>query len=81
MSKDYIEPSFLSRPTGRLFFWSEMTSRQDEIETLYKQARDIFLHLMTEDEQVFIRELGVDNHATLSEERLNRLREMVRRLA
>jgi hypothetical protein len=54
------------------------TDRQREVEALYKQAQKIFLHEMTEDERLFVAQLGWDDHATLPEEKLARLRELVR---
>jgi hypothetical protein len=53
--------------------------RRSEVEALYKQAQKILLHEMTEDEQLFVAELGWDDHATLPEAKLSRLRELVRR--
>ena len=35
--------------------------RQSEVDDLYKQARNILMHEMTEDEQRFVAELGYDN--------------------
>jgi hypothetical protein len=52
--------------------------RQAEVEALYKEAQKILLHEMTEDERLFVAELGWDDHATLPEEKLARLRELVR---
>jgi hypothetical protein len=52
--------------------------RQSEVKALYKQAKKILLHEMTEEEQLFVAELGWDDHATLPEE-LSRLRELVRK--
>jgi hypothetical protein len=49
-----------------------------EVDALYRQAQNILLHEMTEEEQKFVAELGFENHATLSPERLSRLRELVR---
>jgi hypothetical protein len=54
------------------------TDRKSEVEALYKQAQKIFLHEMTEDERLFVTQLGWDDHATLPEESLVRLRELVR---
>ena len=54
------------------------TARKSEIEALYKQAQKIFLHEMTEDERLFVAQLGWDDHAALPEEKLARLRELVR---
>jgi hypothetical protein len=52
--------------------------RKSEVEALYKQAQKILLHEMTEDERLFVAQLGWDDHATLPEDRLSRLRELVR---
>ena len=52
--------------------------RKSEVEALHKQAQKILLHEMTEDERLFVAQLGWDNHATLPEEKLARLRELVR---
>ena len=54
------------------------TDRKSEVEVLYKQAQKILLHEMTEDERLFVAQLGWDDYATLSEDRLSRLRELVR---
>jgi hypothetical protein len=54
------------------------TDRQSEVEALYRQAQQIFLHEMSEDERLFVTQLGWDNRATLPEEKLARLRELVR---
>jgi hypothetical protein len=51
---------------------------KSEVEALYRQAQRILLHEMTEDERLFVTQLGWDDHATLPEEKLNRLRELVR---
>jgi len=53
--------------------------RQSEVEALYEQAQKILLHEMTEIEQAFVNELGWDNRATLTEDKLSRLKELVRR--
>jgi len=53
--------------------------RQIEVDALYKQAQHILLHEMTEDELALVDELGWDNHSTLSDERLSRLKELVRK--
>jgi hypothetical protein len=52
--------------------------RQSEVDDLFKQARNILMHEMTEDEQRFVAELGFANHATLPPDKLSRLRELVR---
>ncbi len=54
------------------------TDRYGEVNALYKQAQKILLHEMTEDEQLFVAELGWDDLATLPESKLSRLRELVR---
>jgi hypothetical protein len=53
--------------------------RQSEVDDLYKQAQNILLHELTEEEQSFVNDLGWDNHAILPEAKLSRLRELVRR--
>lgn len=55
------------------------TDRQSEVEALYKQAQKILLHEMTEDERLFVAELGWDDHATLPPDKVSRLRELVKR--
>jgi hypothetical protein len=55
------------------------TDRKSEVEALYKQAQKILLHEMTEDERLFVTQLGWDDRATLPEDKLSRLRELVRR--
>jgi len=52
--------------------------RQSEVEALYKEAQNIFLHEMTESEQAFVNELGWEDRATLPADRLFRLKELVR---
>jgi hypothetical protein len=54
------------------------TDRQREVEALYKEAQKILLHEMTEDERLFVTQLGWDDHANLPEDKLSRLRELVR---
>lgn len=51
--------------------------RQHEVDVLYRKAQRILLHELTEDEQTMILNLSVENHATLSDEKLARLRELV----
>lgn len=53
--------------------------RKTEVDGLYKQAQNILLHEMTEDEQRFVNELGWDDHATLPPEKISRLKELVRK--
>ena len=53
--------------------------QQREVDDLYKQVQNILLHEMTQDEQRFVNELGWDNRATLPEEKLSQLRELVRK--
>jgi hypothetical protein len=53
--------------------------QQREVDDLYEQARNILMHEMTQDEQRFVNELGWDNRATLPEEKLSRLKELVRK--
>lgn len=52
--------------------------RQSEVDALYKKAQNILLHEMTEDERSLVAGLAFDNHATLSDDKLNRLKELVR---
>jgi len=54
------------------------TDRRSEVEALYKQAQTIPLHEMTEDERLFVTQFGWDDHATLPDDKLSRLRELVR---
>ena len=54
------------------------SDRRREVEALYKQARKILLHEMTEDERLLVDELGWDDHATLPDAKLSRLKELVR---
>jgi hypothetical protein len=53
--------------------------RKSEFDDLYKQAQNILLHEMTEDERRFVAELAFDNHAALPPDKLSRLRELVRK--
>ena len=57
------------------------TDRQREVEALYKQAQKILLHEMTEDERLFVTQLGWDDHVKLPEDRFARLKELVRKKA
>ena len=52
--------------------------RQREVDNLYHKAQRILLHELTQDEQLMVAELGVENHATLSDDKLNRLKALVR---
>jgi hypothetical protein len=52
--------------------------RQREVDALYKKAQNILLHELTQDEQSFVAELAFDNHAALSDDKLYRLKELVR---
>ena len=52
---------------------------QREVEELYKKAQNILMHELTEDEQAFIAQLAFDNHATLPESKLRRLKDLVKR--
>ncbi len=54
------------------------SDRQSEVDDLYKQARNILMHEMTEEEQRFVAELGFDDHATLPPDKFSRLKELVR---
>jgi hypothetical protein len=53
--------------------------RHSKVDGLYEKARNILLHEMTEDEQRLVAELAFDNHATLSEGKLTRRKELARR--
>jgi hypothetical protein len=53
--------------------------QQREVDDLYRKAQKILLHEMTEDEQSLVAQLAIENHATLSEDKLSRLRELVRK--
>jgi len=53
--------------------------RQMEVDALYKQAQHILLHEMTEEERALVEELGWENHANLTDDRLSRLRELVQK--
>jgi hypothetical protein len=52
--------------------------RKSEFDNLYKQAQNILLHEMTQEEQSFVAELAWENHAAMSEDRLSRLRQLVK---
>jgi hypothetical protein len=52
--------------------------RQHDVDELYKKAQNILLHEMTPDEQSLVAQLAFDDHATLSEDKLTRLKELVR---
>lgn len=52
--------------------------RQREVDALYKKAQNILLHELTSDERAFVAELAFDNHASLTDDKLNRLKELVR---
>jgi hypothetical protein len=54
------------------------SNRQTEVYELYKKAQRILLHEMTDSERLFVDELGWADYASLSEDRLSRLRELVR---
>jgi hypothetical protein len=49
-----------------------------EVDNLYKKAQKILLHEMTQDEQLLVTELAFENHETLSDDKLFRLKELVR---
>ena len=53
--------------------------RKREVDELYKKAQNIFSHEMTQDEQLLVAELAFANRATLPNDKLFRLRELVRR--
>ena len=52
--------------------------RQREVDALYKKAQNILLHELTQDERSFVAELAFDNHASLPDDKLYRLKELVR---
>jgi hypothetical protein len=55
------------------------SDRRQEVEGLYKQAQKFLLHELTEDERLFVAELGWDDHANLPEDKLVRLKDLVKR--
>jgi hypothetical protein len=52
---------------------------QHEVEDLYRKAQRILLHELTPEEHAFVVQLALDNRATLSEEKLRTLKDLVRR--
>jgi hypothetical protein len=52
---------------------------QREVEELYEKAQKILMHELTEDEQAFVAQLALDNHATLPEAKFRRLKDLVKR--
>jgi hypothetical protein len=53
--------------------------RQQEVDELYKKAQRILLHALPEEEHRLISSLAFETHATLSDEKLARLRELVKK--
>ena len=53
--------------------------RQHEVNDLYKQAQKILLHELTEDEHSLVSQLAFDNHPALPDEKLARLRNLVKK--
>jgi len=53
--------------------------RQHEVDDLSKQAQKILLHELTEDEHSLVSQLAFDNHPALSDEKLARLRNLVKK--
>jgi len=53
--------------------------RQQEVDDLYKQAQKILLHELTEDERSLVTQLAFDSHQTLAEDKLARLKGLVKR--
>ncbi len=53
--------------------------RQHEVDVLYKKAQRILMHELTQDEQAMVTQLAFENHATLSDDKLTRLRELVKK--
>jgi hypothetical protein len=53
--------------------------RQHEVDDLYKQAQKILLHELTEDEHSLVTQLAFDSHQTLSDEKLARLKALVKK--
>ncbi len=53
--------------------------RQHEVDDLYRQAQKILLHELTEDERSLVTQLGIDSHQTLSDEKLARLKALVKK--
>ena len=52
-------------------------NNQLEVDALYRKAQRILLHELTPEEQEFVAQLGLDNHAALSEEKFRKLQELV----
>jgi hypothetical protein len=53
--------------------------RQREVDALYKQAQKILLHELTEDEHQLVSSLAFENHATLPDAKLSRLKELIKK--
>jgi hypothetical protein len=63
--------------------WGEEISmepdRQREVDQLYKKAQKILLHELTEDEHQLVSSLAFENHATLPDAKLSRLKDLVKK--
>jgi hypothetical protein len=57
----------------------EDLTRQQEIESLYKKASQIYIHEMTDDEWSFVRNLAYEDRGKLSESAFKQLRDLVER--
>ena len=44
-----------------------------------RKAQKILSHELTEEEQTLVTQLAFDNHATLTDDKLSRLRELIRK--
>jgi hypothetical protein len=53
--------------------------RQQEVDELYKKAQRILLHELTEEEHQLISQLAIETHATLSDAKFSRLKELVKK--
>ena len=52
-------------------------NNQLEVDALYRQAQRILLHELTSEEQEFVAQLALDNHASLPDEKFRKLQELV----
>ncbi len=50
-----------------------------EVEDLYRKAQRILLHELTPEERAFVTQLALDNRASLAEDKLVALRDLVRK--
>jgi hypothetical protein len=65
---------------GLLGRWAlEDSSRQQQVESLYKRASQIYIHEMTEDEWLFVRNLAYEDRSRISEAAFKRLLDLVER--